>query len=137
MDWIEGLLEGQIDRINEELEQFIYSVNLFHPALKYSWQISETSIAFFDINVSIHHNGISTSVYYKPTDSHSYLLHLSSHPNHVKNSIPFSQFLRLWCLCSDELDFSNKSEEMLQFFKNRGDSDSVVKTAQQCAQTTN
>ena len=37
---------------------------------------------------------IPTSVYYKPTDSHSYLLYSSSHPSHVKNSIPFSQFLR-------------------------------------------
>ena len=76
-------------------------------------------------------------MYYKPTDAHSYFLLSSSHLNHVKNSIPFSQFLRLRRLCSDELDFSNKSEEMLQFFKNRGYPDSVVKTAQERAQTTN
>ena len=95
------------------------------------------SISFLDINVSIHNNGLSTSVYYKPTDAHSYLLQSSSHPNHVKNSIPFSQFLRLRRLCSDELDFSNKSEVMLQFLKNRGYPDSVVKTAQERAQTTN
>ena len=76
-------------------------------------------------------------MYCKPTDAHSYLLHSSSHPNHVKNSIPFSQFLRLRRLCSDEIDFSNKSEEMLQFFKNRGYPKSVVKTAQERAQTTN
>ena len=119
----------------EELEQFINSVNKCHPALKYTWQILETSIAFLDINVSIQNNGLSTSVYYKPIDYHSYLLHSSSHPNH--NSIRFSQFLRLRRLCSDELDFSNKSEEMLQFFKNRGYPDSVVKTAQERAQTTN
>ena len=103
----------------------INSVNSFHPAFKYTWQISETSIAFLDINVSIHNNGLSTSVYYKPTDSHA------------KNSIPFSQFLRLRRLCSDELDFSNKSEEMLQFFKKRDYPDTVVKTAQERAQTTN
>ena len=76
-------------------------------------------------------------MYYKPTDAHSYLLHLSSHPNHFKNSIPFSQFLRLRRLCSDGLDFCNKSEETLQFFKNRGYPDSIVKIAQQRAQTTN
>ena len=86
---------GATSSTREELEQFIYSVNSFHLALKYTWQISETSIAFLDINVSIHNNGLSTSVYYKPTDAHSYLLHSSSHPEHVKNSIPFSQFLRL------------------------------------------
>ena len=72
----------------------------------------------------------------KPTEVHSYFLHSSSHPNHVKNSIPFSQFLRLRRLCSDELNFSNKSEKMLQFFKNRGYPDSVVKTAQERTQTT-
>ena len=128
---------GATSSTREELEQFIYSVNSFNLALKYTWQISETSVAFLVINVSIHNNGLSTSVYYKPTDAHSYLLHSSSHPNHVKNSIPFSQILRLRRLCSDELDFSNKSEEMLQFFKNRGYPDSVVRTAQERAQTTN
>ena len=30
---------------------------------------------------------LCTSVHYKPTDSHSYLLYSSSHPSHVKNSL--------------------------------------------------
>ena len=102
-----------------------------------TWQISETSIAFLNIKFSIQNDGVSTSVYYKPTEPHSYLLHSSSHPNPVKNSIPFSQFLRLRRLCSDEFDFSNKSEVMLPFFKNRDFPDSVVKTTQQRAGTTN
>ena len=76
-------------------------------------------------------------MYYKPTDFHSYLLLPSSLPTHVKNSIPFSHFLRLRRLCSDEFEFSSKSEEILQFFKNRGYPDSVGTTAQQCAQLTN
>ena len=37
------------------------------------------------IKLSINDNGLSTSVHYKPTDSHNYLLHSSSHPQHVKN----------------------------------------------------
>ena len=70
---------------------------------------------------------LCTSVHYKPTDSHSYLLYSSSHPSHVKNSIPYSQFLRLRRLCSDDSDFSSKSEEMCQFFEKRGYPVSVVK----------
>ena len=85
---------GTISSSTEELNQFITAVNSFHPALKYTWEISETSLAFLDIKVSISGNGLYTSVHYKPTDSHSYLLHSSSHPSHVKNSIPYSQFLR-------------------------------------------
>ena len=112
----------------DELNQFITFVNSFHPALKFTWEISESSIAFLDINVSINDNSLSTSVHYKPTDSHSYLLHSSSHPPHVKNSIPYSQFLRLRRLCSDDSDFTTKSDEMCKFFKDRGYPDSAVIT---------
>ena len=62
---------------------------------------------------------MDTSVHYKPTDSHSYFLHSSSHPPHVKNSIPYSQFLRLRRLCSDDTDFSAKADEMRNFFAER------------------
>ena len=86
---------GTTSSSREELDHFITSVNSFHPALKYTWEISESSIVFLDIKVSINGNGLSTSVHYKPTDYHSYLLHSSSHPSYVKNSILFSQFLRL------------------------------------------
>ena len=90
---------GATSSIREELDHLITSVNSFHPALKYTWEISETSIAFLDIKVSINGNGLSASVHYKSTDSHSYLLYSSSNPSHVKNSIPFSQFIRLRRLC--------------------------------------
>ena len=62
---------GAISSSREELDQFITSVNSFHPALKYTWEISETSLAFLDIKVSIRGNVLCTSVHYKPTDSHS------------------------------------------------------------------
>ena len=65
--------------------------------------------------------GLCTSVHYKPTDSHSYLLYSSSHPSHVKNYIPYSQFLWPRHLCSEDSDFSLKqSGEMCDFFDKRG-----------------
>ena len=124
---------GAISSSREELGHFITSVNSFHPALKYTWEISETSLAFLDINVSISGNVLCTSMHYKPTDSHSYLLYSSSHPSHVKNSIPYSQFLRLRRLCSDDSNFSSKSE-MCQFFEKRGYPVSVVKAGHHRAQ---
>ena len=75
-----------------------------------------------------------TSVHYKPTDSHSYLMYSSSHPSHVKNSIPYSQFLRLRRLCSEDSDFSLKSEEMCEFFGKRGYPASVVEAGHHRAQ---
>ena len=86
---------GATSSTREELNQFITAVNSFHPALKYTCEISNTSLAFLDIKLFIEGNGLCTSVHYKPTDCHSYLLYSSSHPSHVKNSIPYSQLLRL------------------------------------------
>ena len=125
---------GATSSSREDLNQFLTAVNSFHPALKYTWEISDTSLAFLDIRVSIEGNGLCTSVYYKPTDSHSYLLYSSLHPLHAKNSIPYSQFLRLRRLFSDDSDFSLKSEEMCNFFNKRGYPASVVQVGHHRAQ---
>ena len=47
----------------------------------------------------------------------SYLLHSSSDPSHVKNFIPYSQFLT--SLPSEDSDFPLKSEEMCDFLDKR------------------
>ncbi len=39
-----------------ELEQFINYVNNFHPAVQFTWEISETSLSILDILVSINGN---------------------------------------------------------------------------------
>ena len=56
-----------------ELESFINFFNDFHPALQFTWEISETSVSFLDILISINGNMLTTSAFYKPTDSHNYL----------------------------------------------------------------
>ena len=124
---------GAISSSREELNRFITSINSFHPPFKYTWEISKTGFSRYQ-SLYMSGNGLCTSVHYKPTDSHSYLLHSSSHPFHVKHSIPYSQFLRLRHLCSDESDFSNKSKEMCQFFEKRGYPASVIQAAHHRAQ---
>ena len=62
---------GATSSTREELNQFITAVNSLHTALKYTWEISDTSLPFLDIKVSVEGNGLCTSVHYKPTDSHS------------------------------------------------------------------
>ena len=109
-----------------ELDSFISFVNSFHPSLEFTWEISDSSVAFLDILVSISDNRLTTSIHYKPTDSHSYLLYSSSHPQHTLNSIPYSQFLRLRRLCSDDVDFSNQCQLMRSNFLNRGYPNEIV-----------
>ena len=101
--------------IREELNQFITAVNSFHPALKYTWEISNTFLAFLAIKISMEGNGLCISVYYKCIDSHSSLWYSSSHSSHAKNSIPFHSF-SYFVAYIVKTDFSEKLGAMCQFF---------------------
>ena len=68
----------------EELEDFITHVFTFHSALQFTRIISQTQLPFLEITLSISDSRISTSVYYKDTDTHNYLHYISSHPQHCK-----------------------------------------------------
>eukprot|EP00061_Rhincodon_typus_P001656 g15387.t1 len=41
---------------HEELKQFINFTNTFHHALKFTWTISDTSLPFLDLSISISGN---------------------------------------------------------------------------------
>ena len=49
----------------------------------------------------------------------TYRTHLPTHLS-SKDSVPYSQFLRLRRLCSGDLDFNSKCDEMSNFFSERG-----------------
>lgn len=105
----------------EELESFIDFVSNFHPAFQSTSSITEIKLPSLDINLRISDDRIQPSVFYKGTDTHNYL-HFSSafHPDHCKCAIPYSQFLRLGRLCSDDDDFHVSSWKMITFFSQRG-----------------
>ena len=109
---------GATSSTRNELTQLINAINSFRQALKYTWEISDSSLAFLAIKLSIEGNGLSSRVYFKATDSHSCLLYLSSRPLHVKNSIPFLQFLRLRRLSSDDCDFPTYQRQCASFSLN-------------------
>ena len=110
---------GATSSSREELERFIAHVNSFHPALKFTWNIAEDTLPFLDLSVSIQHDHLVTSIHYKATDAHNYLLHSSSHPPKCKESIPYSQLLRLRRICSSDDDFKKQADHMTSFFSRR------------------
>ena len=104
----------------EDLRQFLEFASSFHHNLKYTWSVSTDKLPFLDIYMKPRDNCISTSIYYKDTDSHSYLNFSSSHPSSCKSSIPYSQFLRLRKICSENDDFDIEATRMETFFVARG-----------------
>ena len=89
--------KGDIDSLTE----FIDHLNNAAPSIKFTHEISTNSVNFLDTTVLKDRQGnISTDVYQKPTDTHPYLHWTLAHPPHLKQSIPYSQALRLRRICS-------------------------------------
>ena len=80
-------------------------------------------------------NRISTTIYYKDTDSHSYLNFSSSHPSSCKSSIPYSQFLRLRKICGENDDFDIEATKMETFFVGRGYPNDLIRRGRERATT--
>ncbi len=113
----------------EDLTSFIRFVSNYHPAIKYTFNITQDSLSFLDINCKIQDGKISTSVFYKPTDAHCYLNYESCHPDSCKDAIPKSQFLRLRRICSNDRDFKLQCDRMRSFFVKRGYPEQVLDRA--------
>ena len=92
----------------EELKKFMGELNSFDTNIKFTYVYSDKRVSFLDLQVDIVHGKLITSLFVKPTDRHQYLHYLSSHPEHTKRSIIYSQTLRLKRLCSLEKDFKEK-----------------------------
>ena len=126
---------GAASRSEEDLRHFIEFASSFHPNLEYTWSVSTDKLPFLDICMKPQGNRIATSIHYKATDSHSYLDFSSSHPYSCKSSIPYSQFLRLRKICSDDSDFNIDSARMETFFKARGYPNVLIRRGRERAST--
>ena len=105
-----------------DLNEFLNHMNSQVPSIKFTMEYSKESVHFLDTNVSINNASLQleTDLYCKPTDSHNYLLYNSAHPKKCKQSIPYSQFLRIKRICSKTEDFDRHIVTMSGHFLRRG-----------------
>ena len=96
----------------EKFSLFLEDLNKFYANIKFSHEVNKESIHFLDLNVKLSDGIISTDLYAKPTGRHQFLLYTSSHPEHIKRCIVFSQALRAGMTCSKKSDFLRHLEKM-------------------------
>ena len=112
----------------------ITAVNSFHPVLKYTWEISDTSLVFSDIKISIEGNGLCTSIYHKPTDSQLLVVFIFAAIARQEFHTFFTVSQTSSITPGDDSDFSKKVGAMCQFFDKRGCPFSVVQAGYHRAQ---
>ena len=57
----------------QELQNFLRSLNEFHTDIKFTYESSKESIAFLDLKVTVKNNKIITDLYVNSTAHHQYL----------------------------------------------------------------
>jgi hypothetical protein len=61
-----------------------------------------------------------TTLYSKPTDTHSYIYFTSAHNKSTLTKSPYGQFLRLRRICTMDYDFETESANMIIHYLRRG-----------------
>ena len=111
----------------QELLDFISDSNKKHPSIKFEFKYSQTKIEFPDVLVyKDHNNMLQTTIYRKQTDRQNYLDARSEHPKSLKDSIPYSQALRIKRICSSQQEFLNHTAKMINQFQKRGYDRSLI-----------
>ena len=113
----------------EEQPCFIDHVTNFYSSIKYTYTISSNTVTFLDLQLTIENNHIKSCAHFKPTDSHNYPLFSSSHPPSCKQSIPFSQMLRIKRRCSDNNDVIAISNQVASHFSARQCTKYIIESA--------
>ena len=112
-----------------ELQCFIDHLTNFNSSIKYTYAISNNTVTFLDLQLTIDNNHIKSCAHFKPTDSHNYLLFSSSHPLSCKQSIPFSQLLQIKRCCSDNDDVITISNQVANYFSARQYPKHIIESA--------
>ena len=113
-----------------ELINFVANLNSCHETIKFTAEISKTTVNFLDTTVSLSPNGtLEVDLYSKPTDSHNYLLYTSAHTLNCKISLPYSQFLRIRRICSSIDNYDKHSKTLTYHFLRRGYPEDLIENA--------
>ena len=101
----------------------------FNSHIKYTYTISNNTVTFLDLQMTMDNNHIKSCSHFSPTDLQNYLLFSSSHPPSCKQSIQFSQMLRIKRCCSDNDDVITISNQVVNHFSARQYPKHIIESA--------
>ena len=112
-DFIETLIKksrlwwGYIDDIfmiwqhgKDELKIFLEKHNNFHSYIKHTWEYSREKVNYLDVQVIAREVKLITDLHFKQTENCQYIESSSCHPYDCAISIPYSQALKIYRICS-------------------------------------
>ena len=111
----------------QEITDLFLSISNEH--ISYTIEEAKQTADFLDVTIYFENNTIHTKTYKKPTSIPFYLHAKSAHPNHLINSIPYAQILRLKRCCSKNIAFLARKNTLFNHLSLRGYPDHILKQA--------
>ena len=104
-----------------EVIKIIHNLNKKHSTIKFEFTDSRTSITFLDTKVHKNENGtLCATIFRKPSGLRNFLHYKSAHPKALKDSIPYSQALRIKRICSKTSEVIKHLKDLKDAFIKRG-----------------
>ena len=105
-----------MDRKKADLEIFLNELNPKHPSINFEDEISKERISFLDTEIFIKNNKLHTKILRRKSDHQAFLNIDSENLKSLKDSIPYSQALRIKRICSTKKDFDHHSIKLKERF---------------------
>ena len=112
--------------LNLHIESLHDVLNSLHPKIRFTMDTSREEISFLDVLIKLKGESVSTDIYFKPTDTHSYLNFKSCHPKHTKTNIPFCLASRIVTIVSENEQQKKRLAELREFLKKQDYPESLI-----------
>ena len=99
---------------------------MFYPTVKFTAEYSKGEDNFLDLNIKLIDGEFKTDLFVEPTDTHQFLDPARSHPYHCKRDIPYSQALRLNWICSDNVNFDKRCNDLEKWLIGRSYNKKII-----------
>ena len=118
------------------LEEQIQYLNTLHPNLKFTAEISDTSINFLDITIykgkDFNNTGkLSTKIFTKPVDTFQYIMPTSTHPPSTFRAFIYGEFLRIIRNTSEKEEYLKTSSLFVERLLKRGYTEDFIENIRQ------
>ncbi|CAH2223020.1 Hypothetical predicted protein, partial [Pelobates cultripes] len=98
----------------------IEELNNLNSTIKFTLTYSPDKIQFLDVEIFRKDRNIGHRLFRKPSDRNTLLHANSAHPKALKESLPISQYLRVYRNNSEESTCKTQLEDMTRSFVERG-----------------
>ena len=95
-------------------------------SIKFDYKASKDHVVFLDTEIYLPDGKLHTKIYRKETDRQHYLHIKSEHAKSLKDSLPYSQVIRIKRISSNQVDLNNSLKEIKKNFIKQGYRPSLI-----------